>query len=86
MSNIKIHFGGKNLAMFLLMLASVGNLVNEMLWTPSLIKEAGQIMDSDIVHSNKRLIFTYFGYNSSSSFLYFVNVFVVCYIVFVNFL
>lgn len=48
--------GGKSCHVF----ASVGNSVNKMLWTPSLIIEAWQIMTSYIVHSNKRLIFTYF--------------------------
>lgn len=48
--------------MLLLMLASVGNLVNKTMWMPSLTKKAGQIMNSYNVHSNKRLIYTYFWY------------------------
>lgn len=59
--SIERYFGGGiNLAMFSLMLASVSNLVNKMLLISSSIREAGQIMDSYIVHSNKRLIFTCF--------------------------
>lgn len=52
LSIIKILFGKKKLAMFFsLKLASVGNSVNKMLWTPGLINEAWQIMNSHTLYT-----------------------------------
>lgn len=55
------YFLGKTLPCFRWCSLSVGNSVNKTLWTPSLISEAWQKMNSYIVHSNKRLIFRYVG-------------------------